>query len=553
MYGCGGEDFTEIFDFTEVFNGIFYERTPELEAFDYWTSIYRQLLLDFSCVAFNRSLFCIQNKKQVTFLKNLLYSLVKRNEMNQSISVKGWAPYIQFTLILLEGKISSDLKSAQDIAQKILSATDAAKHDPRLWISYVMIELNHPYQTSTKNALKILTKALSTVKCLSGYNRRGWVEICILLVKLLCKLPTSPSSVSRIRSVVKPENKLKALHIICCAIEGTYIPFSNKECNIKTNETLVSMERFEKARLISKKKLLSVDVSESGRIDYFDCTPVWAFDIVLQVWLEILDPSKSELNFIGGSKFLHGWFERMKDSGLPRSKHGIAYLLQLNLELCLLRSSSSNQNYMLQCLRQILTTSLTVQSGKLLTPALLLSLAVFESQTERSSQSYSDILSSKIDSSGNECFYHILVCILEHLTCTKSCKSNENDTFLALCSDWSMDTISKVRHALFRAVSGEIGSSMPCFWRALIRLELIGGSNASQGGITKSPSRSFLAARKIFEQAISNCVVSKALWLDAFTILRPAFSPEELSRQLLVLEEKGIRVEKSVDDLSIDQ
>jgi len=67
-------------------------------------------------------------------------------------------------------------------------------------------------------------------------------------------------------------------------------------------------------------------------------------------------------------------------------------------------------------------------------------------------------------------------------------------------------------------------------------------------GIETAPSKALSLARKIFEEGISSCVHSKSLWLDAFTILRPMFSSEDLLIQIGVIEEKGIRVLTGTDD-----
>ena len=550
IFGCGGEDVTETLEFNEVLNGIFYKGHTDVKKFDSQKSVYRQIILDNSYVRFNPSIFEPRGKMQANFLRNLLHSLVQRSESSQSYSVKCWSPYIQMALILFEGELSADLKSAQAVAQQILAGTDAAKHDPRLWIAYVMIELKKTPDTSTKNALKILTKALSTVKDITGRQRRGWVELCIIAVKLLCGLPILPSSDFTIRPDLSAKSKQKALHIICCAVEGEYFPFSEKGKHDHSCMDLVSKERYESAYSRARKNLIGIHDNKYDSNDYFDSTPTWVFDVALQVWLEVLNPNESGLHFQFGLRCLDDWFMREQCSHNLHMSQGIMCVLQLYLELAVVQSLLHGNESMSACLKPILTTAISILNGKTPTPAFLLSLAVFENESLPSKYSFSDIILSNFDCSGTESFFHVITCVMKYLTTIDLQANYESNEFEAMCSNWSTGKINEVRRALLRAVSCEYGSSMPCFWRALIRLELIGGSNVEGGGISKSPTRAFLAARTIFERGISYCVASKVLWLDAFTILRPAFSPEELSRQLFVLEEKGIRLIQGHEEIS---
>jgi len=166
---------------------------------------------------------------------------------------------------------------------------------------------------------------------------------------------------------------------------------------------------------------------------------------------------------------------------------------------------------------------------------------------------YGLVLSMKLAPSACEIMYDVLVSIMsanyeilrQNVGDMKRVGTASKDI---LCSKWTRKGVQCVRKSLLNALELQVGASMPCLWKALIRLELMGGECGIYG---KHPARAFTTARRIFERGISKCVFSKSLWMDAFTILRPCFSEEELLSHMAILEEKGIRVSRGIDDLAL--
>ena len=581
VYGAGSEDMSYFGTFAEVFDGVFerssYDIPHQLRG---WKSIYHQLVQDESHVAFNPSLFKRENESKLNFVRNILHELVHRVESGGQ-RAELWSSYVQMALILFEGEASkNDFSKAQKVARTILSGTTAAKDDPRLWISYALLESKFP-EVSSESVLRILLRALEAAGNIEGKNCFGWIDLCIVAVKLILKLPITTAGIDDAltfrSSRCTNEDKQMALHIICCAIEQRYvsIPKKKKMMMMKkdSNESesgdkfLVSKDRITRCRAQLKRRLDELTfTAASGSCSIFDQTPPWYYDAILAAYLEILRPNgegkQNTLTFSKGN-VIDDWIEIVRNANFlscANGKSGFIRLLHCKLEFGLVMMFSNRKN---DCdpacppvVQILMDTAMSLhQTDCVASPSLLFAYAFIESVVcpMGATRGYGLVLATKLAPTAYEVMYNVLVAIMlanreVSQGDMKDLKHSGVGSKDFLCSKWTRKGVDCVRESLLKAVEFHVGASMPCLWKALIRLELLGGDRGIYG---KQPSRAFAEARRIFERGISKCVFSKSLWMDAFTVLRPCFSEEELVSQMAILEDKGIRVSHGVDDLTL--
>ena len=544
MFEGGGANLVDSSSLGDLFKGVFEGKSLYNNSRNKRQSLQQALKNDGSIVIFNRSLFDARRSNQLNFVRNILHSLVQRSECSQYIDVRLWSPYVQVALILLEGEISNDLIQVKTVAKRILSGSRSAKDDPRLWIAYALIELKSPdIRKARKSALKILLSALKAVENVSNNHARGWVELSILAVKILLEITIVPKvSVE----ILKPTraNVEKSLHIICCAVEGKYTESAKQD-----DATLVSDERYNNARMIVRKYMVKVESQENETTSIYDLTPIWAWFATLDAWLSILRPTNGNLlAFNDGICVIQDWIKMTKYKTMVKAKrNGITWLVNLCLEFSLLSSIQRNEDISGNQLCPHVMNGAVALFRESCTPSqsFLISTIIVESALKpKIKHNYSKIIFSKVEHWSNELIF-VLASTINFPSESNIHDRNECKIEPSSCAHWSKDKISRVRETLQNIVSSPFGSTMPCFWKALVRLELFGGSQR-EGTTYKVPTKAFFAARQVFEQGISSCISSKALWLDAFSILRPAFTREELPIQVSVMEEKGLRIVQEI-------
>jgi len=564
LQGSGHDCLNNLNDFGGLFSGVF-EDFPDHKSLyssfeNKWHFVYYLILMDEKFIEINPSLFNANATNQLSFLRHITLGLAERIE--NSPSSTNWLDLqgVIFTIILaFEQNLCHDITEAREKAKRLLGATEASKNNPRLWIAYAQIESK--FGSNKKTILKILIRAISCL-CDTGIsgntNEREWLELCLLTVNVTIGMwfndgiDMLKSTLNKKGQFWNDSNRDHALHILCCFIEEDFSQIKKKAK--PGEEMLVSFERFHNCSSILKKKFVRYMSSQSSYCapKCFDPTPIWFYHATFSAWIKILtptDPSGSvplQTKISEGLEVTQQWIDGCNLQEASNTA-GLSRLIHFQLQLALLKGFIENSNrnpantirpILMMCIPNLLKNDIN------LSPSILMSLAIFEVSSTSVAYDFSTFLGSKFDLSLFPSMYHVLVALLkaEKYESTKDCIVNGKSV-----GKWSKKSTLNMRKSLRRALTYPSSKSAAYLWKALIRFELLSGSEHGSG-IENIPAKALSLARNFFEEGISSCVHSKSLWLDAFTILRPMFSSEDLLMQIGVIEEKGIRLLSGTDE-----
>ena len=574
---------------SETFNGVLKpsdgQRMPSLPS-DPFLNIYRQLLLDdATIVAFDERIFHPDNEKQRTFLRNCLYAIATSTDKQtgSAESEPSWHSYIQIALIAFEGRASGE--KAAEVARSILEGTREAKCDPRMIIAYAMLDYNlqlsrDPSNASKafKSASKILLRAMEA----GGSNifespySSWWFELALMTVRSMMEIPIGatsekPSEMTSFPTpaILSPEQRDRILHVICCAIEGSYQPLPKEKSKKKNKEAvrsaaLVDEGRMRKCMLTSRKKMASsnkddvetLSFSHHQSAEVFDRTPTIFYLAILSAWLAALDPKRCKgggIDFTSGISLLDD-FASVKVPTREGDKSSFqTFLLRVahaKLELSILRSHEWGESRILpsspfaDCLVKNVAQlkSLKIAPSK----SLMLAMAHLENQhSQRVKNGYSDLLVPGLDIGGihpNEILF-----LLEKAVASADKTINGPNLLqtksMARCSCWTKDGRKMVEEAILTVISrSTYCCCYPSLYSALLQVSLLGSVQS------KRPSRAFHKTKDLYHNTIlPSCSFSKGLWLDAFTLLRPTYSEVEMVYHMAAMEEKDIRLRKGLE------
>ena len=347
-----------------------------------------------------------------------------------------------------------------------------------------------------------------------------------------------------IPAILSPEQRDRTLHVICCAIEGTYQPPpKEKSKKKKTNKeaiqstALVDEARMRKCMLTIRKKMASsnkddvetLSFSHHQSAEVFDRTPTIFYLAILSAWLAALDPKRCKgggTDFTSGISLLDD-FASMKVPTREGDKSSFqTFLLRVahaKLELSILRSHERGESRILpsspfaDCLVNNVAQlkSLKIAPSK----SLMLAMAHLENQhSQRVKNGYSDLLVPGLDIGGihpNE-----IIFLLEKAVASADKTINDpsllQTTSMARCSCWTKDGRKIVEEAILTAISRSTCCCYPSLYSALLQLSLLGSVPS------KRPSRAFHKTKDLYHNTIlPSCSFSKGLWLDAFYTIAP--------------------------------
>lgn len=552
---------------------------------DPFLNIYCQLLLDDTTViAFDERIFHPNNEKQRTFLRNCLYAIAtstsKQTEFAES--EPSWCSYVQIALIAFEGRASGE--KAAEVARSILEGTREAKCDPRLIIAYAMLDYNLRLSREPRNASKafksvskILLRAMEAGG--SGIFRSPysswWFELALMTVRSMMEMPIGAISEKPSNMITFPpailssEQRDRILHIICCAMEGSYQPLPPKEkSKKKKNEeairstALVDEARMRKCMVIIRKEMAdnkddveTLSFSHQPSAEAFDRTPYMSYFAILSAWLAALDPKRCKgggIDFNSGISLLDE-FSSMKVPTREGDRSSFqTFLLRIThakLELSILRCTEWGKSRVLPSpsFADCLVNSVAQLKSLKIAPSksLMLAMAHMENQhSQRVKNGYSDLLVPGLDIGGihpNEILF-LLEKAVAAANKTINGPSHPRMTSIATCSCWTKDGRKMVEEAILTAIVRSTYCCYPSLYSALLQLSLLGSIQS------KRPSRVFHRTKDLYHNTIlPSCSFSKGLWLDAFTLLRPTYSEVEMVYHMAAMEEKDIRLRRGLE------
>jgi len=496
LQGSGHDCLNNQNDFGGLFSGVFEQCFPGHKSLyssfeNKWHFVYYLILMDEKFIEINRSLFNSNATSQLTFLRNITLGIAERIE--NSPSSTNWLDLqgVIFAIILaFEQNLCHDITEAREKVKRLLGATEASKNDPRLWIAYAQIESK--FGSNKKTILKILIRAMACL-CETGIsgntNEREWLELCLVTVNVIIgmwfndSIDVLKSTLNKKGQFWNDSNRDHALHILCCFIEEDFSQIKRKAK--PDEEMLVSFERFHSCSSILKKKFVRYLSTQSSKCycapKCFDPTPIWFYHATFSAWIKILkptDPSGSvpfQIKISEGLEVSQQWIDgcNLREAS---NTAGLSRLIHFQLKLALLKGFIENSNcnptntirpILMMCTPNLLKHDIN------LSPSILMCLALFEVNSTSVANDFSTFLGSKFDLSQFASMYHVLVALLkaEKYESTKDCIVNGKSL-----AKWSKKSTLNIRRSLRRALTYPSSKSAAYLWKALIRFELLSGS-----------------------------------------------------------------------------
>jgi len=406
----------------------------------------------------------------------------------------------------------------------------------------------------------------------SDISSPSWTELCLVAVRLVLGMPLS-SSYRRIGTTKEDNYNVKlpcnidkqtrdiALHIICCNIEGKFVPFSRRK--MQKDVFLVSLTRFLGCKSEMDKRLSSANYKEKhnnvkdGFVPhFFDPTPSYYYDGALASWLELLNPTKNDsdsLDYLAGISMARTWISKLSEkSEQPLSwENGTCISrwvhIQVELGVCALSGKRPDIEWMIFMVKSVITPSLRFGCANILRAILETQLFFPERHVI---DGYNLFISANWKPSAKDLLHSVAIAVgrAESEVADKfdhNGHSNDAKHLSCRCLTWSAKGVREVRGSIINVLKGDV--PLPCLWKCLVRIELLCGNG--YGGITgKHPERAFFSSQKALEKGLAYCAHSKELWMDAFTVLRPTFSEESLFECISTLEDMGMRLFRGIEE-----
>lgn len=623
-----------------------------------------QIRHDESVVAFDPDLFERRNRGQRRFVRTVLHDLVASLEGNReggdgnggggssssrASSSSSWRAHVAIALMSFEARAAGprDGDRARAIAKGLLSGTEAGRSDPRLWLAYARLEGrfeedvdddggggNNPRskRPGGTRASKILSNALGASAgrgSTDGASRRGWLELSVAAVRAAIGLPmrADGGDLSRRPTVASDEARDRCLHVLCCAVEGTYVPVPKVKAKKRRKRDddgvedrpsappLAPPSRLLKCRSMLRKRLADARSSkEEGEEEraggggddncadahpadrHFDPTPSLYHYGEIAAWLEALTARaavgpEGTVDFAAGAAVLDDWIDALTVGSAPT--------LTEPLKLCLMRwsnlklefvtmpslrgsvpgSGSADRKFAFELLRDVLmpsAVSLTNRGCVPPTSHLLATAAAEALFAERLplSRGYFSLCADATNRRPRRDLFSREVAFLlaravfasereavqerRRLHVRRTIATDDDDDEAATpingtvirCARWTPDGCRRTKDALRRAVDSSGWGSSPPLLRSLIRLELLGGTARRRRDVRRGRA-SFASAKYEHDRGLTRCLHSKGLWLDAFTVLRPAFGEHQMLALMAALERTDLRLVNCLEDVDV--
>ena len=528
-----------------------------------WANVLFQIHRNDNLICFNPSLFEAGNKKQLDFVRRVLYGLILSFEMLSNNCI--WYNFITCALILLEAHAHSpDIERIESLTKAILSNTDAAKEDPKLWIAFSNVFFVGCEVLSSKTFNKPLKYLLSTLEATQGSEFHGkyaqwWLEASLTAVRWIIGLYHC-EDVDIILPLISHEARERVLFVLCSAIEGKFLRSNNRKVSIESSKSSsISSMKLTKAKdeleSMIMKSLNDFESTETIRkgSSFFDPTPKAYYYVMIRAWLELVAATSvnNTVRFAAGIHIIEHWMKIIatsKECKTVSARICLSRLANSMLELTILSQKNnpiSSENVLQNIL--IPTSALLEQCGCKPSQPFLFAICVAESKVGKPllMNGYGALLAGlRTDCNLSQAYYMFskLICKVK-----VELRAEELFDFATLLPEFSLRKIQKAIQDIFNLARH---CSIPSLWSALIRLELIQGILITRD--TKESQirtgNSFLAGRKYYEQGLAKCMYSKDLWLESFRLLRPVFSKQELMMQMTTLDEIDLRLLKELDE-----
>ena len=537
-------------------------------------SIYRQLLIDESTVCFDERIFQSDQQNQKRFLRNCLYSIAAQTDRNTEHVEREptWRSYVQIALIAFEARASGE-KTAE-VTQSVLAGTVEAKYDPRLIMEYALLDYKLRLSRDPNNsgkAFKSVSKMLLTAMeaggptIFRGQYSSWWLQLVLMTLRSMLCLPIGEISADASTTMSFPklsdlslEQRDRILHILCCAIEGTFRPLPKKKSKQGSKEApgppLVDDARVRKCLLdvrtkidaYNKDDVESLLFSSHRSAKAFDCTPAICYFAILSAWLAALNSKKCQhggVDFAAGTALLDDFAAIEAPQGEGDRAGFQTYLVRIahaKLELAILRAEEIRTNHTLRPVPfaySLLVSNISQQKSLGIMPSRPLMLATAACMEMNS---YGVLLAPALQSGGihpNE-----IIFLLAKAVAAADRTIVAADLVRPKCSLWTKDGRKMVEEAIISAIDKSGYCCYPSLYSALLQLSLIGSMQS------KRASRAFHQAKNLYHSKIlPSCSSSKSLWLDAFMLLRPTYSETEMVYHLAAMEEKDLRLRKGLE------
>ena len=558
---------------SNIFDGVM---KPSADKFNPFSSdsfsIYRQLLIDESTVCFDERIFHPDHETQRRFLRNCLYSIAAQTDRNtQRVEREPtWRSYVQIALIAFEARASGE--KAAEVTQRILAGTVEAKYDPRLIMEYALLDYKLRLSRDPNNsgkAYKSVSKMLLTAMeaggstIFRGQYSSWWLELVLMTLRSMLCLPIGEISADASTTMSFPkladislEQCDRILHILCCAIEGTYRPLPKKKSKQGSKEApgppLVDDARVRKCLLnirtkidaCNKNDVKSLLFSSHQSAKAFDCTPAICYFAILSAWLAALNPKRCQhggVDFSAGTALLDDFaaIEAPQEGDRAGFQTYLVRIAHAKLELAILRAEGNRTNRTLPSVpladSLLLVSNIAQQKSLGVVPSRPLMLAA-----ARMESSYGVLLVPALQRGSihpNE-----IVFLLAKAVAAADRTIVASDLVRPKCSLWTKDGRKMVEEAIISAIDKSGYCCHPSLYSALLELSLIGSMQS------KRASRAFHQAKNLYHSKIlPSCSSSKSLWLDAFMLLRPTYSETEMVYHLAAMEEKDLRLRKGLE------
>jgi len=407
-----------------------------------------------------------------------------------------------------------------------------------------------------------------------GHYSSWWLELVLMTLRSMLCLPIGETSanastkmVSTNISDLSPEQRDKILHILCCAIEGTYRPLPKKKSKKESKEALapplVDDGRVRKCLLNIRTKIAADTTDDVESLLFnshqsakaFDSTPAICYFAVLSAWLTALNPSRCQdggIDFSAGMALLDDFVAIEAPQGEGHRAGFQTYLVRLahvKLELAILRSQDNRASHVLPpapFADSLLMSNIAQQKSMGIVPSISLILAAIYielQEPKRVKNGYGGLLAPALQSGGiypNEILF-LLTKAVAAADRTIVASDLVQPRPMARCSFWTKGGRKIVEEAILSAIDMSY-CYYPSLYAALLQLTLIGSMQS------KRASRAFHKAKDLYHSKIlPSCSFSKSLWLDAFTLLRPTYSEIEMVYHLAAMEEKDLRLRKGLE------
>ena len=577
---------------TNSLGGMF-DLNKEIDSRYDWNLVFEQIKKEERIISFNPHVFEPRNATKACFIRNLLYAIGSslENLVSSCVNCASWATFIHSAIILFEAYSSKGNENhIQTVSKLILSEINVAKHDPKIWLTFAhafRVQNNDKggidYKESKEFKIMLSTMDATGESGFHGNDTVWWLEMSVISSRYILGF----YNLNHDREYSLTEHaKDKALHILCCAIEGKFFDMKKmkKDKNSRKN-CYVQPTRMMKCKMKLKSLLLSCFGELNSKIYInFDPTPPLYHYVIIASLIEIIRSSNSEqnecINFEAGLNVLRFWIRKIGTTSTVAThtpkKSCLLRLSNAMLEFYLL-SRSNDSMFMIDpqnILQNVLIPTVATLKNNRCTPSssFLIAIALAESKLTLNGLSIQHGFDSLIYHfchrrklfSLREATYIINKAIY---ISNKEIRVDQGDKNAALnhCIQWSNEGIHRVQQAIYQVICIMRNNCMYSYsvlWRLIIRLEIIGGiqkikkgrkqNDCDEAKIIKIVKRMLFKGRKYFEDGLTSCIFAKDLWLDAFQILRPAFDENELMVLKATLQELNLQHTREEEYIKID-